>query len=342
MTNPTKKNVLVTGGAGYIGSTVCSALIDAGWHPIILDNLHSGPRAFTVGRTFYEGDIADRALLSRIVKEQGPLYATIHCAALIVIPESTAQPEIYYRENVAKSIELFACLRDLGCQRIVFSSSASVYDTVENFMVTETAPTKAQSPYARTKLMMEMVLQDYCAAYDMRGIALRYFNPIGADPKKRTGAYVANPSHILGRLIAVARGQSPMFEITGVNWPTRDGSGIRDYIHVWDLAQAHVKAITHFDRAHSITPPIGQNDKNFRVINLGTGQGVTVKEFFKAFEKVHGRSVPHREAPPRPGDTAGSYASCATAKTLIDWQVELNIEQAIRDAMAWTEQFLQK
>lgn len=339
MSKPKPHNILVTGGAGYIGATVCSALLDRGMHPIILDNLCNGRREFTADRTFYEGDIADRGLLAKIVKDHGPIYAAIHCAALIIVPESTTAPETYYRENVAKSVELFAGLRDVGCQRIVFSSSAAIYDVVTGFMVTETSPLKPQSPYAKTKAMMEEVLKDFCAAYDLRGIALRYFNPIGADPNMRTGAYAKNPTHLLGRLIAGTCDGGDPFEITGTQWPTRDGSGIRDYIHVWDLAQAHVKAVENFDRAFSIEWPAAPSEKNYRVINLGTGTGTTVKEFVRAFESVHGSPIKKREAPPRPGDVAGCFASCSLADALIDWRTELTIEQGIRDAMAWTKKF---
>lgn len=331
------KNILVSGGAGYIGATVCSALLDAGWRPIILDNLSTGRRQFTEGRLFYEGDIADRGLIARIVKEQGPLFGAIHCAALIIVPESVAKPEEYYRENVSKSVELFSALRDQGCRRIVFSSSAAIYDGADGFMVTETSSVRPFSPYARTKAMMEMVLQDFCAAYDMRGIALRYFNPIGADPKMRTGPYVENPSHLLGRLIVAADSDSEPFQIMGTDWPTRDGSGIRDFIHVWDLARAHVNAMTKFDGA--FLKPGAEGSSNYRVINLGTGQGVTVKEFVTAFEKVNGSPVQKREAPRRPGDLAGCFASAATAEALIGWKAELSVEQGIRDALTWTRKF---
>lgn len=334
-----KGAVLVTGGAGYIGATICSALEDNGWTPIILDNLSSGPRRFTEGRIFYEGDIADRALLAKIFKEHGTITTAIHCAALIVVPESVAKPELYYRENVSKSIELFAALRDLGCKKIVFSSSAAVYDVVDNFMVKEDSALAAHSPYSQTKLMMESILRDFCRAYDLQGISLRYFNPIGADPKMRTGSYIKNPSHILGRMVTVAQGRDNLFEITGTNWPTRDGSGIRDYIHVWDLALAHVKAVENFEHALATTQPYGETFKNYRVINLGSGRGVTVKEFVAAFEKVNGSTIPKKFAPPRPGDVAGSFANADTAKSLIGWQAQMTIEQGIQDAMTWAAKY---
>lgn len=331
--------VLVTGGAGYIGATICSALQDSGWTPVILDDLSSGPRSFTDGRIFYEGDIADKNLLKKIFTEQGSIEATIHCAARIVVPESVAQPELYYRENVSKSVELFAALRDLGCKKIVFSSSAAIYDVVEGFMVQESSPLRPLSPYSRTKFMMEWILQDYCAAYDVRGISLRYFNPIGADPKLRTGPYINNPTHILGRMLTVAAGRDPVFEITGTDWPTRDGSGVRDYIHVWDLARAHVHAVEHFDSAFAKPQPHGAEHRNYRVINLGSGRGVTVFELVDAFEKVIGKPLPKKTSPRRSGDVAGSFASSETAMSLIQWKAEFSTEQAISDAISWSRKY---
>jgi len=239
--------ILVTGGAGYIGSTICSALEDSGHTPIILDSLVTGREEFTRGRTFYQADIIDRPVVEKIFHDHPEIQATIHCAALIVIPESVADPYKYYRENVGKSLEFFHTLQELGHPRLVFSSSASVYDTVPGFMVTEESPLNPTSPYARTKMMMEMVLKDFCISYSMQGITLRYFNPIGADPKMRSGLHVKEPSHAIAKLVEVQLGRRKQFVITGTDYPTRDGTGIRDYIHVWDLAQAHVKAVEDFD-----------------------------------------------------------------------------------------------
>lgn len=321
--------VLITGGAGYIGSTIAHALLDTGHTPVLLDSLITGPRVFTEDKIFYEGDIVDRALLERIFHEHPDIHSTIHCAALIVVPESVEQPYLYYRENVCKSLELFKNLEELGYPRVVFSSSASIYDAVPGFKVTETSPLKPSSPYARTKYMMEMVLEDLSKATRLSGIALRYFNPIGADPKLRSGIHVREPSHVLGKMVDVALGKLPEFTITGVNWPTRDGSGIRDYIHVWDLAMAHVKAVEQFDRV------IEKVGSPYVVINLGTGHGVTVKELVAAFERVYGRPIPKREAPPRPGDVAGAYANADRALELLGWKAEHSIDQGIASALAW-------
>lgn len=327
--------VLVTGGAGYIGSTICSALVDNGHTPVILDSLVTGRAEFTRGYVFYQGDIADRQLLEHVFREHPDIYATIHCAALIVVPESVARPYEYYRENVGKSLELFNTLKDLGYGRVVFSSSASIYDVVPDYMVTESAPLRPSSPYARTKYMMEMILKDFSTAYEnMQGIALRYFNPIGADPRMRSGIHIKNPSHVLGKLVDVALGRLPAFEITGTTWPTRDGTGIRDYIHVWDLAMAHVQAVEQFPLIYERSHMPGER---YVVINLGTGHGVTVRELVSAFEKVYGKTINKVERPPRPGDVAGAYANADTARRLIGWEAKLPIEQGIADALRWGE-----
>ncbi|MEA4811567.1 MAG: UDP-glucose 4-epimerase GalE [Anaerolineaceae bacterium] len=326
--------VLITGGAGYIGSTIASALEDAGHTPVVMDSLITGPKEFVRGRIFYKADIADRKALKQIFEEHPDIFATIHCAALIVVPDSVASPYDYYVDNVVKSMELFKNLAELGYPRIVFSSSASIYDVVPNFMVNEDSPLKPLSPYARTKYMMEMILKDFCRAYGLKAIALRYFNPIGADPKMRTGLHVKNPSHLIGKLVQVAMGKEEIFHLTGVEWPTRDGSGIRDYLHVWDLAQAHVKAVLNFDKAVEE----GRNDDvNYTVINLGSQNGVTVKEFVQAFEKVYGKRVPLKIMPPRPGDVAGAFANADKAGRLLGWKVEKSTEDGIRDALHWGE-----
>lgn len=326
--------VLITGGAGYIGSTIASALEDSGHTPIILDSLVTGRKEFTRGRIFYNADIADRQAVARVFKDHPDIYATIHCAALIVVPESVARPYDYYHENVVKSMDFFMQLSELGFPRVVFSSSAALYDVVPGFMVTEESPLKPLSPYSRTKYMMEMVLKDFCHVYNIKGIALRYFNPIGADPKMRSGIHIKNPSHILGQLVATARGERDEFLLTGVNWPTRDGSGIRDYLHVWDLAQAHIKAVERFD---DVIAKANQEDIPYVVINLGNGQGITVREFVTAFEKVWGKEINKVETDPRPGDVAGAYANADKALKLLSWKAELSIEQGIADALKWGE-----
>ena len=325
---------LITGGAGYIGSTVASALLDEGHTPIILDSLVTGREEFTKGRIFYQADIADRDALTRIFSDHPEIKACLHCAALIVVPESVSEPYLYYRENVAKSLELFMNLHALGCNKVVFSSSAAIYAPVPGFMVTEESPLLPSSPYARTKYMMEMVLSDFCASYGMQGIALRYFNPIGADPKMRSGVHVKEPSHVVGKLVETALGINPEFHITGTEYETRDGTGIRDYIHIWDLARAHVLGLTDFE---AVFERAGNPESDYLVINLGTGYGVTVRELVTAFEKIYGKTIQKRDMPPRPGDVPGAYANADTALRLLKWKAELPIEQGISDALKWGE-----
>lgn len=346
--------VLITGGAGYIGNAIAQVLLDRGHTPIVLDNLATGKRelAQRPGIIFHEGDIADRALVCRILDEHPDLRTVIHCAALIVVPESTMRPADYYRENVAKSVDLFETLAQRGGMNVVFSSSASIYGSVPGFRADESAPLEPSSPYARTKFMMEMILADFCAAYDLSGLSLRYFNPIGADPQARTGGYIENPSHVLARLVAAASEPGATFTITGTDWPTRDGSGIRDYIHVADLARAHLLAAEAVERPGFFAGPGGAGDgaassragsgaatgtsaPRYTTINLGTGNGVTVKELVEAFRNVWPQPVNVTTGPPRPGDVAGAYADTTRAKLLLGWECEFSIEDAIRHEFAW-------
>ena len=323
--------VLVTGGAGYIGSTTAKALEAAGHTPVILDNLLSGPRVFVGDRIFYEGDIADRALLRRIVDEHPEIEATIHMAARIVVPESVELPYEYYRDNVAKSLELFDELVALGKNRLVFSSTASLYALQPEFEVRETDPVAPTSPYARTKRMMEQVLEDISAATDLRAILLRYFNPIGSDPDLETGYHLQAATHVVPLMAQAALGIRDTFTITGTDLPTRDGTGLRDYIHVWDLAQSHVTAVERFDDV------IAQVGEPSVLINVGTGDGVTVRELIAAFERVTGMTVPVTEAPSRPGDAVGAFANADRAAELLGWKASLTIDDAIASALAWAD-----
>jgi len=321
--------VLVTGGAGYIGSTTAKALEEAGHVPVILDSLLTGPRAFVRDRIFYEGDIADRPLLRRVFADHPDIAATIHMAARIIVPESMQLPYEYYRDNVAKSLELFDELAALGKPRVLFSSSASLYAVKDDFEVTEDDPLAPGSPYARTKRMMEQILEDMARATDLRAIILRYFNPIGSDPDLQSGIYAKEPTHVLGQLVLAARGQKDSFTITGTEHPTRDGTGIRDYIHVWDLARAHVRAVEKFDEV------LATVEAPSVVINVGTGQGVTVRELVSSFERVFGAKVPVTEAAPRPGDAVGAFANVDRSVELLGWRAELSIDDAITSALAW-------
>ena len=317
--------VLITGGAGYIGSTVASACEDAGHTVVILDDFSTGRREFVRGRLCYEGDVADPRVLDDVFTDH-EIDAVVHCAARIVVPESVADPIGYYENNVAKTLELLKAMERNGIQRFLFSSSASIYGPDENFVVTEDSPLEPGSPYARTKFMVELILEDFTKASDISVLSLRYFNPIGTDPQLRSGQQLEKPSHVLAKLLE-AWVNKDTFTVTGVDWPTRDGSGIRDFIHVWDLAQAHVAALEGFDKA--------TESGSYQVFNIGTGNGVTVKELAASFEEISGDPLMITEGPPRPGDVAGVYTVSTKAHDVLGWEAKLTETEAVRDAIAW-------
>jgi UDP-glucose 4-epimerase len=320
--------VLITGGAGYIGSTVASACLDAGITPLVLDNFVTGRREFTSGREFYEGDIADGALLDKVFAEHPDIAAVVHCAALIVVPDSVSNPIRYYEWNVTKSLEMVQHLLRNGCHRLVFSSSAAIYQAGEGGAVDEESPIVPLSPYGRTKAVCEGMFADVAAGTPLRVLSLRYFNPVGADPKLRTGLQDRFPSHALGKLIQAHNSGEP-FRITGTDYPTRDGSGIRDYVHVWDLAAAHVAALRSFDAALDAAPSLA--------INLGTGSGTTVRELVAAFNSVVTPPVRVVEAPRRPGDPAGAFTRSDRARRLLGWAATHSLAEGITDSLRWAE-----
>lgn len=253
----------------------------------------------------------------------------MHCAALIVVPDSVGDPVGYYRANVTKSLDFVGHLLRNGCGRMIFSSSASIYQAAEDCTVDESSGLDPQSPYARTKAVCEGMFADIAATQPIRILSLRYFNPIGADPKLRTGLQLRRPSHALGKLIEAHEDGVP-FQVTGTDYATRDGSGIRDYIHVWDLAAAHVASILRFDEV------LG-GDTRSSVINLGTGLGTTVTELVAAFNSVVETPVAVTEAPRRPGDVAGAYTRSDRASRLLGWEPQYSIAEGIRDSLRWVE-----
>src|SRR5437660_12787737 len=316
--------VLIAGGAGYIGSTIAYACSDAVISPVILDNLVTGRRELVAGHPFYQGDIADGGLIDRIFAAHPDIAAVIHCAALIVVRASVADPVGYYRANVAGTLDFTAHLLPNGCPRLCFSSSAAIYRAGQDLSVDEDSAIDPQSPYARTKAVCEAMLADIAAAEPIRVLSLRYFNPIGAAPKTRTGLQLRRPTHALGKMIQ-AYDEGVPFQITGTDWPTRDGSGIRDYVHVWDLATAHVAALTRFD---ALPGPV-------TAINLGSGTGTTVRELLAAFNQVADHPVEAREAARRPGDVAGTYTRAGRAERLLGWRAQYDITEGIRHSLQW-------
>lgn len=321
--------ILVTGGAGYIGSTICSALADRGDVPVILDSLVAGNRHFVRNYPFYHADIADSGILSLIKKDFPQLKAVIHCAARTVVSESVENPYLYYRENVSKTLEFIRACEEARIPHVIFSSSASVYGETTSLSVKENQACNPASPYAHSKLMCEKIIESFCLAGKLTGISLRYFNPIGADPHLRTGPYVKDPTHLLGQLMTASKNHSKKFSIFGTDWPTRDGTCIRDFIHVWDLAAAHLAAldlIQHNEATHS-----------YNVINLGTGKGTTVAEFVAAFQLAVAKPIEIHHAPRRLGDAAGAYASGAKAESLLGWTPKRSLLDGIKDALLWED-----
>ncbi|MDX6255533.1 MAG: UDP-glucose 4-epimerase [Frankiales bacterium] len=317
--------VLITGGAGFIGSTVATACLEADVTPVVLDDFSTGRPEFVAGRLSYEGDMADAAVLDRIFAEHPDIEATIHCAAKIVVPDSVADPLAYYDNNVAKTFALVGHLLRLGCTRFLFSSSASIYAPGADLTVDEDSALAPGSPYARSKMVVELFLADVAVATGLRVLSLRYFNPIGADPQLRTGLQLAAPSHAVGKLLEAYQTGTP-FHVTGVDYATRDGSAIRDYVHVWDLALAHVAALREMDR---IVEP-----GSALPINVGTGTGTTVRELVAAFRAIVG-DFQADEAPRRPGDVIGSYTRSDRAAGLLGWKAERSLEDGLRDSLAW-------
>ena len=334
--------VLITGGAGFIGSTIANCCVDNGITPIILDDFSKGLRAFASQHEYYEGDIADPQVLDRIFNDHPEIQDVIHCAAKIVVPESVAEPLAYYENNVGKSVTLLQELTRHRVERFILSSTASMYEPGDDYMVDETAEVNPQSPYAASKALLERVMRDFAATGKMQCLALRYFNPIGADPKMRTGLQDPHPTHVLGKMIE-AHITGGTFTVTGVDWPTRDGSGLRDYVHVWDLARAHVAALQNFagvmdDAAREAEEnPTGPLNPNYNIINLGTGTGTTVFELVEAFGDATGHPLKSQTAEARMGDVVGCAARTDKAARLLDWKAELSIADGVRGSMEWAE-----
>lgn len=315
--------VLITGGAGFIGSTIASCCADNGITPVILDDYSTGLRVFAERFAHYEGDIADVALLHRIMDEHPDIEAVVHCAAKIIVPESVAKPLYYYENNVGKATTCVRALAERGVKRVLLSSTAAMYAADEDLLVDEQSACDPSSPYAASKWMLERVLADAAAAGLIQATSLRYFNPIGADPKLRTGLQNPAPSHALGKMISAYQAGEP-FTVTGVEWPTRDGSGLRDYVHVWDLARAHVAALK-------------AELADYEVINLGTGQGTTVFELADAVGEATGQPLEIRTAPPRDGDVAGCATRTDKAARLLGWRAERSVADGVRDSLAWAQ-----
>jgi UDP-glucose 4-epimerase len=325
--------LLVTGGAGYIGSHTAVALLEAGHEVVSLDNYsNSSPRALErvqriAGRPLatVEGDIRDGALLTRLFTQHA-FDGVIHFAALKAVGESVAKPLAYYDNNVGGTLALLQAMQAAGVRRLVFSSSATVYGAPEALPITEAAPIRTTNPYGATKAMVEQVLRDLAAA-DSRWsvVSLRYFNPIGAHPSGEIGEDPNDiPNNLFPFVCQVAAGRRERLAVFGDDWPTPDGTGVRDYLHVVDLAAGHLRAFDYAQRDHGFVP-----------VNLGTGRGVSVLELVRAFEAATGRTIPFSIVARRPGDIAACWADPSAAARLLGWRAERSVGQACADGWRW-------
>jgi len=318
--------VLVTGGAGYIGSHAVLALMDSGYRPVVIDNLTTGFRfAVPDGVAFYQGDIADGALLGRIVADEG-ICAIMHFAGSIVVPESVADPLKYYDNNTAKSRALIAAAVAAGVKHMIFSSTAATYGMPEVSPVTEDTPQRPINPYGWSKLMTEQMLADVAAAHPINCGVLRYFNVAGADPLARTGQSTAGATHLIKVALEAALGQRAAVSVFGADYPTPDGTGVRDYIHVSDLAAAHVLVLEALmaEPARSLT------------FNCGYGRGFSVLEVLDAVERVAGVTLNRRIEPRRAGDTDSLISDPARLMSHVPWRPEYaDLDVIIAHALAW-------
>jgi UDP-glucose 4-epimerase len=327
--------ILLTGGTGYIGSHTCVELLEAGFDAILLDNLcNSAPvvvdRIATItGKRpeFIEGDVRDGPLLDKLFSEHH-FAAVMHFAGLKAVGESVTRPLDYYSNNVVGSTMLFEAMQAYGVRRIVFSSSATVYGTATRMPLTEQCPASPVNPYGHTKLIVEQILQDLTRSNpDWRAMCLRYFNPVGAHESGLIGEDpLGTPNNLMPYIAQVAVGHRPRLRIFGNDYPTHDGTGVRDFIHVADLATGHMAAINRL---------MDEQPIKHIVVNLGTGKGHSVLELMSAFRRASGRAIPHDFVERRVGDVATSYADATLAKNYLYWTAVRDLDQMCADTWRW-------
>lgn len=326
--------ILVTGGTGYIGSHTCVELIQAGYEVVVMDNLYNSSEAVLdrietitgTKPTFYKTDLLDREGLETIFREN-EIDAVIHFAGYKAVGESVARPLLYYENNIAGSINLYQVMAAHGVKRLVFSSSATVYGAPKSVPIREDFEVHTTNPYGSTKLMNEMILEDICHADEEWSVMLlRYFNPIGAHPSGLIGE-VPNgiPNNLVPYIARVANGTLEFLRVWGNDYPTVDGTGVRDYIHVVDLAKGHICAVDY-----------AMKHKGVEKVNLGTGNGYSVLQVLHAYEKACGRELPYQIMDRRPGDIATCYADTEKAAELLGWKAQYNIDDMCRDSWNFT------
>jgi UDP-glucose 4-epimerase len=315
--------ILVTGGAGYIGSHCCRALAAAGYHPVVFDNLSTGHRSFVTG-SLVTGDLLDRAALDHAFARHD-VVAVMHFAALSLVGESVADPQKYYRNNVAGTLSLLEAMRGAGCNRLVFSSTGAVYGNADSKALSESHPCAPINPYGATKWMIERILADCRSAYGLGAFCLRYFNASGANASGGIGELRDNETHLIPRAMMALQGHVADFAVFGDDYDTPDGTAIRDYIHVTDLAAAHVLALKLLLRGHC-----------GGALNLGTGTGFSVREILGAIAAETGRKVPHVVKPRRPGDPTYLVADPTAARNTLQFHLShSDLATIIRTAWAW-------
>ena len=324
--------VMVTGGAGYIGSHMVLALADAGQEVVVLDNLTTGfAWAVAPQAKLVKGDIADEALVGRLIKEH-KIDAIVHFAGSIVVPDSVSDPLGYYLNNTVKSRALMAAAVAGGVKNFIFSSTAAVYGNPESMPVFETARPAPISPYGTSKLMTELMLHDSHVAYGLNYVALRYFNVAGADPKGRVGQSSPRATHLIKVACQTALGQRQSMDVFGTDYPTPDGTCLRDYIHVSDLISAHIDALAHLRKG-------GESG----IFNCGYGKGYSVLEVIKAVERASGGPVSHVLAPRRDGDPAGIVAGAERVREILGWKPQYNdLDFIVQSAFNWEKHLMRR
>jgi UDP-glucose 4-epimerase len=319
-----RKNVLVVGGAGYIGSHTTLALREAGYHAVVYDNFSSGHRDVCFGATLVEGDLADAARLAQTLRDHD-ISSVIHFAALIEAGQSVLTPLPFFQNNVAGTLALLEAMKAAGVTRLVFSSTAAVYgNRTDTALLHEDLPHAPINPYGASKAMVETILQACVAAHGLQAIALRYFNASGADAQARSGERHDPETHLIPLVLQAAQGTRPQIKIYGTDYDTPDGTCIRDYIHVSDLASGHVAALEYL---------LAHDAAGLTAVNLGTGAGQSVREVIDAVKRISGRDFAVHEDIRRPGDPATLVADVTRARDLLGWQARHNdLETIVRDA----------
>jgi UDP-glucose 4-epimerase len=337
-----QSSILVTGGTGYIGSHTVVALIEAGYNPVIVDNLINSKAqvlkrvAGITGKKppFYKIDLRDTAALDKVFRKH-KIDSVIHFAGLKAVGESVAEPLRYYENNILGSISLFFAMEKNNVKKIIFSSSASVYGEASAVPIKEDAPVAPANPYASSKLIIENILKDvYVNNPSWQIVLLRYFNPVGAHQSGLIGEDPQGiPNNLMPYISQVAVGRRKQINVFGKNYPTKDGTGVRDYIHVMDLADGHLSALRKIEKTKAV-----KAKQKPLIINLGTGRGYTVLEVIEAFAKASGRKIPYKITKRRPGDIAVCYAGTALAKKLLGWKAKRNLARMCADAWRWQSQ----